>query len=884
VYYFVHSAIEFIFTPGGEAPGLGRGATMSHADARAVFARHGEDITGLDEAARSKAFRRIAFSIHPDRRPASEKDEATRDLVELNAAQAALNMPQASGSSFTSDRPRRRRSAREPWAPANRVAEDGPAWTRSKPHPSTTVWQNEGAPIPDSAVRAWARELLEHSFVRVQSREYTPHDPRGFWTNYGSAGYFGRTFSTRTLKKDEADEGWVVAAVYQAIKNSARKWEDATDKRLDPADLIMRLTVQAPIGQNVGHAAIAWQAPHGTVARDFGYSTRYYSISFAPRPVRKKRIPKAQRLDRYRVESMLRAAGMKVTNPRAWKVTKWRFPDGARTLETKDRTFGSSHYGQITAADVEKDIEWARQDPRAGGRGARNVEGIPFTRAGQDSYLGIIAGRDVVAVKRRRGHWRWAVHDWPITVRFPTILGRGTSMKSAVADAVQAAATADPRGPWGPNWGSGRAARATGKKRGAILFSGGMDSVILASIAKERGYDLIPFYMSHRANVGNVTKKEIVAASKLARTVLGRKLVIFKPPTKKTPKWYSELGLVFESDKLPVLKGDKDHRNRTFIDILHDEGMADEVVALGLFGSTRVDGKERTKARADDIIPARLSEYLKSIGGSGTILSLAEYDGPGGEAGAKERALTDLPASAKRHVLASESCLMWFGKPCGDCWSCMDRVKSITAAWGKDTTPYRAESKADKHKKGGKGRRSRGRAAREPGDMPFGQPGDIPIRKALDIATINNTNGSGTPEVWARMDVWVAAQGLRAVIATVKRVYAYNGTPWSTDAENWWLTQLLPEDKRSKGRGARDHRMFLSVAERLRHCDELTDAELQDAALYAVTYAEPQPRMPISRECLEARRHLQATKGNKLKAARLMGVARSSFYRLLARC
>ena len=249
---------------------------------------------------------------------------------------------------------------------------------------------------------------------------------------------------------------------------------------------------------------------------------------------------------------------------------------------------------------------------------------------------------------------------------------------------------------------------------GAILFSGGMDSVILAIIARSRGHNLIPFFMSHRANVGNVTKKELRAASELAKATTGNNLIIIKPFTKTTPKWYSDFGDVHESDLLPVVKGNKDRRNRVFIDVLDEFGQADGIVALGLFGSTRVDGKERTKERADDIIPSRLSKYLKSIGSKGTILSLAEYAGAGGEAGGKTRALKDLPASAKKHVLASESCLMWFGKPCGDCWSCMDRVKSITAAWGKDTTPYRAGSKADKHKKGGKGRGSRGRGARRP--------------------------------------------------------------------------------------------------------------------------------------------------------------------------
>jgi hypothetical protein len=73
----------------------------------------------------------------------------------------------------------------------------------------------------------------------------------------------------------------------------------------------------------------------------------------------------------------------------------------------------------------------------------------------------------------------------------------------------------------------------------------------------------------------------------------------------------------------------------------------------------------------------------------------------------------------------------------------------------------------------------------------FIQPSDVPVRKALDIAAIINTNGTGTHEVWERMDAWVAAQGLRAVLDTVKRIYASNGSKWSTGEENWWISQLV---------------------------------------------------------------------------------------------
>lgn len=187
-------------------------------------------------------------------------------------------------------------------------------------------------------------------------------------------------------------------------------------------------------------------------------------------------------------------------------------------------------------------------------------------------------------------------------------------------------------------------------------------------------------------------------------------------------------------------------------------------------------------------------------------------------------------------------------------------------------------------------KRARGRGSR--GRGVFNHPSDVPVRKAKDIAEITNTNGSGTHEVWERMDAWVAAQGAPAVIETVKRVYAANGSPWSVGEENWWLSQLMPVAKISKGRGARDHRIFLSGIERYELCDILTDVELQDAALHAETFDEPAPLpepkaelpAPTLTRCEEAKHYLFVTGGDKRAAARAMGVARSTYYQILKRC
>mgnify|MGYP007046950785 CR=1 FL=1 len=133
-----------------------------------------------------------------------------------------------------------------------------------------------------------------------------------------------------------------------------------------------------------------------------------------------------------------------------------------------------------------------------------------------------------------------------------------------------------------------------------------------------------------------------------------------------------------------------------------------------------------------------------------------------------------------------------------------------TLVWDYDNDEWRApddeesekaierQRQAQRAKGRGNGNRGRGR-----GSSIFVQRSNVPIRKAKDIAEINNTDGSGTHEVWERMDAWVAAQGIPAVLEAVKSVYKSNGAAWSTGEENWWISQLSPETTQPKGRARR---------------------------------------------------------------------------------
>lgn len=247
----------------------------------------------------------------------------------------------------------------------------------------------------------------------------------------------------------------------------------------------------------------------------------------------------------------------------------------------------------------------------------------------------------------------------------------------------------------------GAAERPGPMKRGVILFSGGLDSVALAILLRRKGYSLRPVYMSHRANVGNVTKKELVAASKLARKILGEELTIVKAPAKgREPRWYQDYGTVEYSNKLPVSKARKDRRNRVFLDVLNDLGMADGVVALGILDQ---EATERNRSRWPDIRTADLRRYLAKKSSGGRLVTLTS-------AGYKDKvcAIKSVgPISSKDagYLFDSESCLMYFNKPCGNCASCKDRAGAFKRAYGRDRTPYRPESAAGRMNRQGRANR-----------------------------------------------------------------------------------------------------------------------------------------------------------------------------------
>ena len=241
---------------------------------------------------------------------------------------------------------------------------------------------------------------------------------------------------------------------------------------------------------------------------------------------------------------------------------------------------------------------------------------------------------------------------------------------------------------------------------GVILFSGGLDSVMLALLLARRGLSPQPVYMSHRANVGNVTKKELKAASKLAQSILGKKLIIVKAPAKgKEPSWYQDYGDVVFSTRLPVPKERKDQRNRIFLKVLKDLDLAGGTVALGLFDSeaTQENRKRWADIRTPDM--KRSLADLKTSGELVTLTSLGYQD--------KAAALKSLGRGGKipSQLWSSESCLMYFNKPCGDCASCKSRAEAFLTAWGEDKTPYRPKSVAGKMKRQGRANRRRGRRA-----------------------------------------------------------------------------------------------------------------------------------------------------------------------------
>jgi hypothetical protein len=227
----------------------------------------------------------------------------------------------------------------------------------------------------------------------------------------------------------------------------------------------------------------------------------------------------------------------------------------------------------------------------------------------------------------------------------------------------------------------------------ALLFSGGLDSVAMAILLGREGMDVTPIYMSHRHG-GNVVKKEVVTAGKLAGLITGKELAIVKkrPATEGSDSWYSDWGTVSYSRRLPISKKGKVRRNRTFLKILKDVGADEcEFVALGVFGPSR-----NANVPEGDVVHEKLVKATPWLepGQLVTFESLGITN--------KADMLRAVGRRSKKNcelLWNSESCLMYFNTACGECVSCHERVDAFMEAWGKDKTRYRKGTYAHRRKR-----------------------------------------------------------------------------------------------------------------------------------------------------------------------------------------
>ncbi len=360
---------------------------LSLDEARDVFIIAGESVRGASREELKTAYRHAALRTHPDRRPPSELEVATKEMARLNAAFEVLARAATSSGATLDDW-----LARAMSDTAHNIDEAVRAAASWVPEETT------GA-SPET-MKTWATAVLAQTFIRAEIRGYLPY-PSMFWEH---TGYFGRTEKTQTIPAG-TDASALLDAVRGLIGKTAGEW------RGDPARLVVRLTVQEPQGQNPGHAAIAWVAPQSWDAMLFGHRTRWHSISFHPRRAKVAAVPKADRLDRGLVEAMLRAAGLRVTNPRAWKVTKWAFPGGRWEIETGKLTFGipggfgewKHYYGKATASTVAKLVEEVRPKG-SGNRGRAAVDTFrPFIQSGEAAKIPIRKARTVALISSSGG-------------------------------------------------------------------------------------------------------------------------------------------------------------------------------------------------------------------------------------------------------------------------------------------------------------------------------------------------------------------------------------------------------------------------------------------------------------------------------------------------
>lgn len=354
---------------------------MNTRKANQFFVSRGETWRDLDDL--KKAHRRLAFKLHPDRRPDAERKQATSEMAQLNAAYKALV---EAGGKVLADRAKKagRTFDFEAWyedaiSATQRNIDDAVAaaagWT-----PPAGVQGVSSAELAE-----WAAEATRRGFWKLEQRHYSPRRPLSMM---GDKGYSERVTKSRTDRKRSSQQ--LVDQVLEIITATAPSWArpaSGDSRQLGlftgqptavvparrPHDLIVKLTLEPD------YAAIRWVAGQDWSGHMFGYQTRWHSLTVVPPPQKKKRVPKAARMSRGQVEGMLRQAGMTLLNPRAWKASRWSFP-GGREIVTKAKVMragpgygsGVHYYGQITAQDVAGFIEWARPKGSANcGCGAR---------------------------------------------------------------------------------------------------------------------------------------------------------------------------------------------------------------------------------------------------------------------------------------------------------------------------------------------------------------------------------------------------------------------------------------------------------------------------------------------------------------------------------
>lgn len=226
----------------------------------------------------------------------------------------------------------------------------------------------------------------------------------------------------------------------------------------------------------------------------------------------------------------------------------------------------------------------------------------------------------------------------------------------------------------------------------ALLFSGGLDSVSMAILLKRQGLDVVPIYMSHRHG-GNVTKKEVVAAGQLGEEITGNTLLIVKktPASRGADAWYSEWGDVYYSSRLPIPKKRKKQRNRIFLKVAKDLGL-DELdhVALGVFGPSANPNVPVSDVAYDELFDR--TPWLKT----GQLIT---FESLGLEDKAAMLKAVGRRGRSPERLYGSESCLMYFNSPCGECISCHERADAFMEAWGRDKTRYRKGTYADRRKR-----------------------------------------------------------------------------------------------------------------------------------------------------------------------------------------